>query len=70
MGDEPGFGEWSLRPGDVAKAFGVEVESVAEWSDRGWLPSRRTAGGHRRYRSEDVHGLLDRASIVMSEPRR
>jgi DNA-binding transcriptional MerR regulator len=42
--------EWRLRPRDVAAMFGVGVESVAEWSDRGLLPCRRALGGHRRYR--------------------
>lgn len=50
--------DWQLRPFDVARIFGVITETVASWSDRGLLPSRRTVGGHRRYRRTDIDLLL------------
>lgn len=43
-----------LKPSDVAKRFGVTVTTVANWADKGKLPSFRTPGGQRRFREEDV----------------
>lgn len=47
-----------LSPGDVATRFGVNVGTVARWSQEGKLPAQVTPGGHRRYRIEDVELLL------------
>ena len=43
-----------MSSGDVARQLGVHGQTVARWADEGLLPSIRTAGGHRRYRREDV----------------
>lgn len=39
----------------VAEAFGVGVSSIKRWTDEGLLKAVKTAGGHRRYRVEDVY---------------
>jgi excisionase family DNA binding protein len=56
--------EWRLRPQQVAQLFGVGLDALAEWADRGLLPCRRTVGGHRRYRQRDVMVLLDSEANV------
>lgn len=45
--------EWiSLR--HAADLLGVHPATVRIWADNGDLPSRRTPGGHRRFRKSDV----------------
>ncbi|MFO7320435.1 MAG: helix-turn-helix domain-containing protein [Chloroflexota bacterium] len=45
--------EWvSLR--QAADILGVHPATVRNWADKGELPSRRTAGGHRRFRKADL----------------
>ncbi|MDX2162185.1 MAG: helix-turn-helix domain-containing protein [bacterium] len=45
--------EWvSLR--QAADLLGVHPATVRAWADRGEIPSRRTAGGHRRFRKADL----------------
>ncbi len=45
--------EWiSLR--HAAELLGVHPATVRIWADNGDLPSRRTTGGHRRFRKADV----------------
>jgi excisionase family DNA binding protein len=45
--------EWiSLR--HAAELLGVHPATVRIWADNGDLPSRRTPGGHRRFRKADV----------------
>ncbi|MDZ4764680.1 MAG: helix-turn-helix domain-containing protein [Chloroflexota bacterium] len=45
--------EWvSLR--QAADLLGVHPATVRNWADKGDLPSRRTPGGHRRFRRADV----------------
>lgn len=39
--------------------LGVTARTVANWADAGLLPHHVTGGGHRRFRSQDVHGFLD-----------
>jgi excisionase family DNA binding protein len=43
-----------LTSKEVARLLGVSEASVKRWADGGLLPSERTAGGHRRFRPEDV----------------
>lgn len=45
--------EWvSLR--EAADMLGVHPATVRNWADRGDLPTRRTPGGHRRFRRSDL----------------
>jgi excisionase family DNA binding protein len=45
--------DWvSLR--QAAEILGVHPATVRNWADRGDLPSRRTPGGHRRFRRSDL----------------
>lgn len=45
--------EWvSLR--QAAEILGVHPATVRNWADKGDLPSRRTPGGHRRFRRNDL----------------
>ncbi len=51
--------EWvSLR--QAAELLGVHPATVRNWADHGDLPSRRTPGGHRRFRRADVTHLAER----------
>jgi excisionase family DNA binding protein len=48
--------EWlSLR--QAAEILGVHPATVRNWADEGKLPSRRTAGKHRRFSKEDLMRL-------------
>jgi excisionase family DNA binding protein len=45
--------EWiSLRR--AAEILGVHPATVRNWADKGDLPSRRTPGGHRRFRKNEL----------------
>jgi excisionase family DNA binding protein len=45
--------EWvSLR--EAADLLGVHPATVRNWADKGDIPSRRTPGGHRRFRRADL----------------
>lgn len=46
-----------LSVSQVADIFGVHPNTIVKWADAGRLPSVRTAGGHRRFRAEDVEAL-------------
>lgn len=48
-----------MTPAEVATAFRVDPRTVVRWADEGKLPSVRTLGGHRRYRTAQVHALLN-----------
>ena len=51
--------EHLLTPAEVAALFRVDPKTVTRWAKAGKLTSIRTLGGHRRYRSNEVHALLD-----------
>ncbi len=51
--------ELLLTPAEVAALFRVDPKTVTRWAKAGKLTSIRTLGGHRRYRSAEVHALLD-----------
>jgi len=44
----------NLTSREAARILGASEASIKRWADRGLLPSQRTAGGHRRFRPEDV----------------
>ena len=48
-----------LTPSEVAKLFRVDPKTVTRWAKAGKLTSIRTLGGHRRYRAEEIHRLLN-----------
>ncbi len=49
--------EWlSLR--EAAELLGMHPATVRLWADRNALPSRRTSGGHRRFRRSDIEAHL------------
>ena len=54
--------EHLLTPSEVAALFRVDPKTVTRWAKAGKLTSIRTLGGHRRYRSSEVHALLEAQS--------
>src|SRR2546428_7429348 len=49
--------QWlSLR--EAAELLGMHPATVRLWADRNELPSRRTNGGHRRFRRSDIEARL------------
>ena len=46
-------GRW-LTSKEAARLLGVSEASIKRWANSGLLPSEKTAGGHRRFRPEDV----------------
>jgi diguanylate cyclase (GGDEF)-like protein/excisionase family DNA binding protein len=49
-----------LRVADAARLLGISRNTLRRWSDSGKLACYRSAGGHRRFRREDVEALLAR----------
>jgi excisionase family DNA binding protein len=47
-----------LTPREVANALGVSPVTIRNWVAKGWLKSRVTPGGHRRFLWQDVELLL------------
>ena len=47
-------GRKNLTSRQAARLLGASEASVKRWADGGLLPTLRTAGGHRRFRPEDV----------------
>src|SRR5687767_7156732 len=47
-------GRKNLTSRQAARLLGASEASVKRWADGGLLPAVRTAGGHRRFRPEDV----------------
>ena len=64
--------EWlSLR--EAADLLGMHPATVRLWADRNEIPSRRTSGGHRRFRRADVeaevpHRAVQPPSTVSTAP--
>jgi excisionase family DNA binding protein len=61
-----------LTSEEAARVLGVSEASVKRWAERGLLPTEKTAGGHRRFRPEDVAvvrrgGLGDAASAALRQ---
>lgn len=53
-----GFDEALLTPKQVAALFGVDPKTVTRWAQAGKIGCVITPGGHRRYRSAEVHAFL------------
>lgn len=47
-----------LTPGEVGKLFRVDPKTVTRWATAGKIPSVRTPGGHRRFRSSVIAEIL------------
>lgn len=59
--------EWlSLR--QVAGMLGMHPATVRLWADRNELPSRRTSGGHRRFRRVDIEARLRKEAEQRPNP--
>ena len=43
-----------LTVGEAAELAQVSVGTIINWANAGKLPSKRTLGGHRRFRRGDV----------------
>jgi excisionase family DNA binding protein len=56
-------GDELLRSHEVAVLFDVTDRTVINWAAAGKLPSIRTAGGHLRFRGDDVMALLTGRSV-------
>lgn len=50
--------EW-LSLQQASKVLGVHPATLRSWSDRGHIASRRTPGGHRRFRRADLEAWLE-----------
>jgi MerR family transcriptional regulator, light-induced transcriptional regulator len=65
-------GRKNLTSRQTARLLGVSEASVKRWADGGLLPALKTAGGHRRFRPEDVatfrHGARVRACARADAP--
>ena len=46
----------------ASNLLGVHPATLRQWADAGKIPSYRTPGGHRRFRSEDIRVFLMQAS--------
>jgi excisionase family DNA binding protein len=59
--------EWlSLR--EAADMLGMHPATVRLWADRNELPSRRTSGGHRRFRRSDIEARLRQEAEPKANP--
>ncbi len=45
--------EW-ISISETARILGIHPSTVRLWADKGILPVRRTHGGHRRFRRQDI----------------
>ena len=47
-----------LTPSEVAELFKVNPKTVTRWARAGKITAIRTLGGHRRFRSAEIHACL------------
>lgn len=57
QGDAPELSRL-MTSAEVGRLFRVDTKTVTRWAKAGRLPSIRTPGGHRRYRSHEIEALL------------
>ncbi|MDQ1500091.1 MAG: hypothetical protein QOI86_3431 [Actinomycetota bacterium] len=55
-----------LTPGEVAQMFRVNPKTVTRWARSGRISAVRTVGGHRRFRSSEIHRFLEDARDLPS----
>jgi excisionase family DNA binding protein len=60
-------GRKNLTSKQAARLLGVSEASVKRWADGGLLPALKTAGGHRRFRPEDVAAFRQGAAARQGE---
>lgn len=53
-----------LTPNEVAELLLVSPITVRQWAQKGLLPARLTAGGHRRFHRETVEAFARRMGIT------
>jgi len=59
--------EW-LSLSEAANILGMHPATVRLWADRNELPSRRTGGGHRRFRRADIEARLHQVQEAVHKP--
>jgi len=59
--------EW-LSLSEAANILGMHPATVRLWADRNELPSRRTGGGHRRFRRADIEARLYQVQEAERKP--
>ena len=59
--------EW-ISLSEAADLLGIHPATVRLWADRNELPSRRTNGGHRRFRRADIEARLRQDNEPRSNP--
>ena len=57
-----------VSPRQVARAIGVSESTLKRWCDRGLIPMRKTAGGHRRMAVSDVIAFLRESGHEVAQP--
>ena len=51
-----------LTPAEVAQMFHVSPKTVTRWARSGRISAVRTLGGHRRFRADEIRGLLGQSA--------
>ncbi len=59
--------EW-ISLSEAAELLGIHPATVRLWADRNELPSRRTNGGHRRFRRTDIEARLRHDNEPKTDP--
>src|ERR687890_1060025 len=57
-----------LTSKEAARVLGVSEASVKRWADSGLLPMEKTAGGHRRFRPEDLVAVRRAGATAADAP--
>ncbi|MGW2161823.1 helix-turn-helix domain-containing protein [Nonomuraea sp. NPDC001699] len=58
--ERPQLRERLMKPGEVARLFGVEIDTVRDWVAAGHLEAIRTPGGQLRFAPVTVVALFKR----------
>jgi excisionase family DNA binding protein len=48
-----------LRPAEAAKLLHVSPQTISRWAKEGKIGYVVTLGGHRRFRSSEIHALAE-----------